>query len=129
MKQIALAVALASLSTQALAQQAAPVHFISSAGTNSTLVKAGSGRVTSIVTGNNNASAAWLKLYDKATAPTCGTDTPVNTFLVVTQQTLAIPLGEEKLFLNGIGFCITLLIADSDTTAGPANIVVNMDVK
>ena len=56
-------------------------HIVSAATTNATSVKASAGIINDIVVGNNGAGVAYFKLYDKASAPTVGTDTPVATFL------------------------------------------------
>ena len=39
---------------------------------------------------NTTASNKYLKLYNKATAPTVGTDTPFKTYLIPPNSTLAI---------------------------------------
>jgi hypothetical protein len=66
---------------------------------------------------NNAASTRYFKLYNKATAPTVGSDTPV--------WTIPIPAGGGysgtfifgKYFATGIAYAITGALADSDTTA------------
>src|SRR3974377_574167 len=54
----------------------APVSYLSTASTNSTLVQGGVTVLKAIVPINTTATATFLKLYDKAPAPTCGTDVP-----------------------------------------------------
>jgi len=97
---------------------------------NSTNLKASAGTVYGVQTGNINASTAyWLKLYDKATAPTCGTDTPVKRILIPPNNSgnnVTLPVGVK--FSNGIGFCIVTGIADNDNTSVPAaTIAFNID--
>ena len=99
-----------------------PYHYISGASTNSTNLKATGGRVYLVIAMNTNAAARYVKLYDKATAPTCGTDTPVQTYMLPPSNSGAvINLGNGLNFQNGIGFCITGGMADNDTTAVSAN--------
>lgn len=50
----------------------------SAATTNATLVKATAGNIYSYVFSNNGGATAFVKLYNKATAPTVGTDTPLE---------------------------------------------------
>jgi hypothetical protein len=72
---------------------------------------------------NNGTTAAFLKVYDKSTAPTVGTDVPITT--------VCIPAGRGALGVsapikvsNGLSFVITANPTDSDTTAVAANQVV-----
>lgn len=90
--------------------------------TNATLVKGSAGSVFTVVATNNGAAVAFLKLYNKVTAPTVGTDVPL---LVVSVPANGVPVTIDSAlgmrFTAGIGFGITNLIADSDTTAVAAN--------
>jgi hypothetical protein len=74
---------------------------------------------------NINDQEVFLKVYDKATAPTVGTDVPVYTFLIpgnTRGSGTNIPLPEGGIeFKKGLGIAITGNIADSDTTAVLAN--------
>lgn len=107
--------------------QSGQQHFLSAATTNSTSVTATRASVYLIVVSNHFTASRFLKLYDKATAPTCGTDTPVKTIEVggvttsPTATTLVIPNPIGSLFKSGIGFCITGVGTDADTTAVGAN--------
>lgn len=76
--------------------------------------------ITSIASG-----ARYLKIYDKATAPTVGTDTPKMTIpLPATSQPLAIEFVGGIDFTLGIGVGATTGVADADTGAPGANEVV-----
>ena len=98
---------------------------ISAATTNGTSVKAGQGNLFSIHAHNTNASARYLKFYDKASAPTVGTDTPVLTLYIgATSGVRDIVFPEGMAFPLGIAYAITANQADSDTTAIGANEVV-----
>jgi hypothetical protein len=106
---------------------------ISAASVNSTLLKSSSGQIYGIQVFNLNAAARYLKLYNKATAPTVGTDTPIKVIMIPGNTTGA---GVVALFSTGIafsigiGFGLTTGITDADTGAVAANeIVVNIDYK
>lgn len=105
---------------------ASPKVVISATGTNATLVKGEAGEIFGITMGNSTASWAYLKLYDKATAPVPGTDTPVAIYGIppATGAGLSMTFSEHKLqFNNGIGFAITGGVAANDATAVAANII------
>lgn len=110
-----------------------PSKTISAASTNSTNVKASAGQLYELFVSNINAAVRYLKLYDKATAPTVGTDTPIWTLAIPGNTAGAgfaktIPNGLA--FANGIGFGLTTGVADNDTGAVAANeIVVNLGYK
>jgi hypothetical protein len=95
---------------------------ISAATNNATVVKASAGQVYSIHACNINAAVRYLKLYNKATAPTCGTDVPVMRIPIPASNctpTIPFPIGAA--FGTGIGFCIVTGAADTDNTATAAN--------
>lgn len=100
---------------------------ISTADTNAASVKGSAGQVYGVYMSNINASPRYVKLYNKATAPTVGTDTPVMTLLVPGNTagaggTFGMPSGIA--FGTGIGVAITTGVADSDTGAVAANEIV-----
>ena len=98
---------------------AASSSFINSAATtNATAVKATAGTLFSVAASNVGASAAYLKLYNKATAPTVGTDVPVLVIVIPAGGTVPVPLGTfGPRFSTGIALAITGGAADADTTA------------
>ena len=76
---------------------------------------------------NLAAAPAYIKFYDKATAPVVGTDVPV--FVVMAPGNAngagAVVAPRRVLtFLNGISFGIVTGIADTDNTGVAANNVV-----
>ena len=86
--------------------------------TNSTSLKAAPGNIVAIDAFNMAAYMVFLKLYNKATAPTVGTDTPVWTIPIPANgggYSGEFTVGEY--FSLGIAYAITKLQADSDTTA------------
>lgn len=93
----------------------------------STNVKASAGNLYSVVLSNTSASAKFFKFYNKATAPTVGTDTPIWTMLLPAGTTTVINLDMNPMrFATGIGYGITGAVADNDTTALVANDVVGI---
>ena len=89
----------------------------SAATTNSTVAKSTPGDIFKI-TGNNTAAAKkYLKLYNKATSPTVGTDTPVATFVIMPSGPFTMDFAEPLYFSNGISFAITGAAPDADTTS------------
>lgn len=129
----AFALCLVSFGAHAVTLQTAPSggasqYSVVSANTNnSAAIKPGTGTVYGLQLGGIGSAPAYVKLYDKATAPTCGTDTPVARFIIPAASTAAngggsnisIPLGLS--FSTGIGICIVTGIGDSDNTAVAAS--------
>jgi hypothetical protein len=93
-------------------------HLIAAASTNATTVKASAGVVNTIQVSNINAAVRYLKLYNKATAPTVGTDTPVMTIMLPPGSNQVInfaPFGFR--FSTGVSFALTTGMAVADTGA------------
>lgn len=92
--------------------------LLSAASTNATVVKASAGVLYMLTATNNSASIAFLKMYNKATAPTVGTDVPVLTFLLSANGGIAVPIPATGVtFATGIGYALTGLATTADTTA------------
>jgi hypothetical protein len=91
------------------------------------IIKAAKGQIFDLHICNQAASARFVKLYDKATAPTSA-DTPIRTYSIPASTTVALPVTEAGIeFLIGISIRGTTLLADNDNTAPTANdIVVNI---
>jgi hypothetical protein len=97
-------------------------HLISAASTNATSVKASNGTISSGCVSNLNAAARYFKLYNKASAPTVGTDTPVLTLYLRPTANEQIPTGEGGFRLStGIAYALTTGIAVADTGAVAAS--------
>lgn len=98
--------------------------FVSAGSINATVVKASAGRLYSVDFHNFNAAARVIKIYDKATAPVPGSDTPV---LVIP---LAATAGASRTwpgglpFANGISFVAVTGATLTDATAVSANDIV-----
>lgn len=101
---------------------------LSAATTNATSVKASAGQVYLIQATNINAAVRYLKLYNKASAPTVGTDVPVLTLLLPASATIPTPLyieAEQGIqFTTGIALALTTGIADGDSAAVAANEII-----
>lgn len=103
---------------------ATPFHLGASAATvNATSVQAGACTLWDVIAMNVSTSApAYLKLYDKASAPTVGTDTPVYVLPLPTAGSAngagaarSWPTGLK--FTLGLTYAITGGMADTDATA------------
>ena len=102
-------------------------RVISAATDNATLVKGAQGQLMGIQACNTNAAARYLKIYNKATAPTVGTDTPALTITLPPSVPVNIEFSRGVNFGTGIGLGIVTGAADSSTTAVAANeIIVNV---
>jgi len=117
---------------------AAPATVLSSAimaaSTNATSVKASAGAVYNVTVYNSSSTLAWLKLYNSASAPTCGSGTPVARYLIPAVASGGagsnIDIAAGSAFSTGIAYCVTGLLADADTTATAAGtMAVNITYK
>lgn len=103
-------------------------RLISAATTNAQSVKASAGQVYTIHASCTNATARFLKLYNKASAPTVGTDTPVMTIVLpgatTGTNTVIIASDVGATFSTGIALAITAVVTDADATAILANEVI-----
>lgn len=93
-------------------------HNISAASTNATSPRPTTATINQVIVSNNGAAVAYFKLYDKNSAPTVGTDTPIITALVPINGTIVIDGGYAGMRLqNGIAYAITGGMPVADTTA------------
>lgn len=108
------------------------VRFVSrivsaAASTNATLAKDSAGFLHQFTGYNAAATARYLKFYNKASAPTVGTDTPVMTVYLPATSGFAIDV-PGLYFPTGIGYALTTAAADADTGALTAGDVVALNV-
>lgn len=102
------------------------ISVTTAASTNASVQKATAGNLFEITASNPTATAAYLKLYNKATAPTVGTDVPVMTIPVAANSFVSyVPGGQGKRFTLGIGMAVTGAITAADTTASVAGVQVH----
>lgn len=96
-----------------------PFHVISAASNNATSVKASAGMVYGYTISNTNASARYVKFYNKASAPAPTTD---NTLIVSTIQvpgnaTVLAAIPEGLVCSTGIAFAAVANMSDTDNTS------------
>jgi hypothetical protein len=107
-----------------------PYKLISTASTNANSVKGSAGNLYSILAIGQTASIRYLKLYNKASAPTVGVDVPVMTIAVpgnIQGAGVSIPFSMGVNFSLGIGIAITSGSADNDAGAvGASDVIVNL---
>ncbi|WP_370677445.1 hypothetical protein [Pleomorphomonas sp. PLEO] len=97
------------------------------ASVNATVAKASAGRLYKIYGYNAATTVRYLKLYNKATAPTVGTDAPVVTIALTPSREFDIDLGLiGHYFSTGIAYALTTGAADADTGALTAADVVGL---
>lgn len=105
-------------------------RLLSAAGTtNATLVKNDQGTLWHI-TGYNVAGAArYLKIYDKAAAPSVGVDTPSHTFYLPASAAFRFDWEKGRFFATGISFALTTGNGDADTGALTAGDILALNVE
>lgn len=95
--------------------------------TNATSAKASAGKLFSVNGYNSTATVTYLKFYDKATAPTVGTDTPALTLALPALAVFSYDLGGIA-FATGIGYGLTTDAANNGTTAVAAGAILGLNV-
>lgn len=91
------------------------------ASTNATSLKASAGVVLGYALYNNTSSAKFFKFYNKASAPTVGTDTPAFTIIIPASGGANVEFSSGIPFGTGIAYAITGAVTDADTTATAAD--------
>lgn len=87
---------------------------------NVTMVKAGAGAIGHIRVFNNSANVAYLKLYNKATAPNPASDTVFDKILIPANSSgagVVLDIAYGQKFSTGIAFAVVTGFADTDNTA------------
>jgi hypothetical protein len=91
--------------------------FISGTGLNATAVKGSPAKLTILNIVNGAATLRYFKIYNKASAPTVGTDIPLITITLPTgSSSFTLPAFIGIDFSVGLSFACTLGVADADTT-------------
>lgn len=94
--------------------------------TNATSVKASAGYLQEVTVSNTSGAIVYFKVYNKASAPTVGTDIPLLTIPVAASSTVSSGFGSAgKRFTTGLAWAITGAIAATDTSAVAAGIQVS----
>ena len=95
--------------------------------TNLTSVKATAGNLDALCITNTSATAFFLKLYNKASAPVVASDIPVMVIPVAAGAMVCLPLGPVgQRFATGIAYATTALVANTDATAITAGSLIHM---
>jgi hypothetical protein len=93
-------------------------NYLSAATTNAQAPKTSAGSVFELDLTNFSATPRYFKFYDKASAPTVGTDLPILVIDIAANSTKTIEFGNiGKRFSAGIAYAITGAQASADTTA------------
>lgn len=105
-----------------------PYKLISTASTNATSVTATANTLLlGYYISNTNTSVRYVKFYNKASAPTVGTDTPVLVLAVPGSGAANVSFPAGINFTTGLAFATTTGAADSDATGVALNeIIVNL---
>lgn len=99
--------------------------IVSLATVNAAVLKAGAGQIYSLNFGNTNATSwRYIKIFNKATAPVPGTDTPVMVFAIPPSSKLDAVFPVAMALATGIGIAITANGALNDNTAVAAGEVI-----
>lgn len=102
-------------------------NLVTAASTNGALIVAGTVGLSELTVSNPTATPAYVKLYNKATAPTVGTDVPILTIPVPAGAVVSLNFGTiGKRVPLGLGIAVTGAAVATDTTATVAGIVVNL---
>lgn len=105
----------------------ASYNLVTAATTNAAIVKASAGAMYEISISNVTATAVYVKLYNKASAPTVGTDVPIMTITAAASATVTMPFGVVgKRFVTGIAISVTGAAIATDTTATAAGVQIGV---
>jgi len=85
--------------------------------TNAALIQVGITRLQGVYLNNASAATKWVRFYNKATAPTVGTDIPVVVVAVPASSSKEVYFGEGIAFPLGLGISITGAAPANDATA------------
>ena len=87
-------------------------------------IKGSAGQLYGYYIYNDGAAEAYVKFYNKATAPTVGTDTPVMTVPIPAGSAANVEFTNGIAFGTGIGVGAVTAVADNSTVNTAANQVV-----
>jgi hypothetical protein len=102
------------------------ISAVTAANTNASSQKSSPGSLFELTISNPTATAISVKLYNKASAPTVGTDVPVLTQTVAAGATNSFSFGQNgKRFTTGIAMAATALPAATDTGVAVAGVQIH----
>lgn len=99
-------------------------HVVSAASNNAANIKSSAAQVTGYYVGSLATAAMYVKLYNKASSPSPGSDTPRLTILIPPGSAANQCFDPPLAFETGLGVAIVAGIADNDNTSVAANEVV-----
>lgn len=100
-------------------------ELTSAATTNAASIKAAAGEVRRIVARNTTTSARYVKLYNKSSSPSVGSDVPIFNVNVPAKGTVNIlGQGPGLVFSTGIASAVTTNAVHTDSTAVGAGDVI-----
>lgn len=100
--------------------------LVTAASTNAAVVKSSAGSLFELSVSNPTATPAFVKLYNKTSAPTVGTDVPVVTIPVEASSNKTTIFGTiGKRFTTGISIAVTAGMVATDTAATVAGIQIH----
>lgn len=119
-----------SPTTQSVIALGTAYSLVTTASTNGALIQTGTRTLHELTVSNPTATAAYVKLYNKATAPTVGTDVPVMTIAI---PATAAGVGEKsfnfgalgKRFPLGLGIAVTAAAAATDVANAVAGVQIH----
>lgn len=100
----------------------------SAATNNATLIKSTPGLLTHINGFDATAGVKYLKLFNKATAPSPAADTPFMTFALPASATFMFNFDQPIYFSIGIGYCLVTGAADLNNTAVAAGDILGQNI-
>lgn len=102
------------------------ISVVSTASTNASNQKSSAGNLFELSVSNPTATAVAVKLYNKATPPTVGTDVPILTIPIAAGAIVSLSFGQlGKRFATGISLAITAAVAATDTASSVAGVQVH----
>jgi hypothetical protein len=116
----------ASVPITATAASSSSRLLSAAATTNATSVKGSSGTIKAIQGYNAKTSPVFLKIYNKASSPTVGSDTPVKTIYLPASSAFAFNFSFT--LGTGIAYALTGAAADADTTALSAGDILCLNI-
>lgn len=96
------------------------------ASTGAASVKTSAASLMEIDAFNNNTYIVFLKLYNKASAPTVGTDVPITVIPIPAGSGIVSEFGQYgKRFTTGFAYAVTVAQGDADATAPAASVKIS----
>lgn len=110
-------VTVASGAVTATPVTAAAYSVVTTASTNGANIKNAGGGLYEVTVSNVTATPIFVKFYNKASAPTVGTDVPILTIAAAANSTVSLQFGATgKRFSTGISIAATGVITAADAT-------------